>query len=327
MGALGGTIAMRSTGSGASPAESAHSLVAAVPGLAQVAQVDARTLLNVPSASLEIPTLLALVPELERACADGAAGVVLTLGTDTMEEVAYLFDLLWRRPEPLVLTGAMRPADAPSADGPANLLAAATVAVSREATDRGCLVVMNDEVHSARWVRKTHTSSTAAFTSPVTGPTGRVSEGRVHFHTARTRRNTLAAEPTSPLPRVGLVRLTLGAAPDLLEQAAGFYDGLVVEAFGAGHVASWWVEPLTRLAAGRPVVLASRTGAGPVLTETYDFPGAETGLLRSGLIPAGDLDGLKARILLTLTMMTTERVADVAQLFRQQTRPDMRMEP
>ena len=310
---------MRAGASGAHPVETAASLVQAVPALADVAEVCARTLLNLPSASLDIPTVLDLWPELERACDDGASGVVLTLGTDTLEEVAYLLDLVWQRPEPLVLTGAMRTADAPSSDGPANLLAAATAAASSAAARRGCLVVLNDEVHRARGVRKTHTTSPAAFTSPGAGPAGRVVEGRVIFHGPPPPRHPLALTRPAAPPRVGLVRLTLGDPPVLLDCLATTYDALVIEAFGAGHVPASWVEPLVKLAAEKPVVLASRVGAGQILTGTYDFPGAETGLLRAGLIPAGDLDGLKARILLTLTMMTVDRLDDVAEAFGKQT--------
>lgn len=315
VGALGGTIAMRSGTGGATPTETAESLVQTVPCLAQVAEVTSRTLRNLPSASLDIPTLLGVLPELEAACAEGAAGVVLTQGTDTLEEVAYLFDLVWGRSEPLVLTGAMRTADAVGADGPANLLAAVTVAASPDTAGRGCLVVMNDEVHHARQVRKMHTTSLGAFASPATGPVGRVTEGRVSFSSPPGRRRSLEVRPAATTPRVGLVRLALGDDTTGLEALGEAYDALVIEAFGAGHVPSWWTDALARLAAAKPVVLASRTGAGCGLTGTYDFAGAESGLLRSGLIPAGDLDGLKARILLTVSMMASDRHAGAVEIF------------
>jgi L-asparaginase len=301
---LGGTVAMTSQpGHGARPSLDAGALLDAVPGLQQVASIDATAWAAVPSASLTIEELLGLLNDLEKACESGAEGAVVTTGTDTMEEVGYLIDLLWCRAEPVVVTGAMRAADAAGADGPANLLSAVTVAASRDARDRGCLVVMNDEVHSARSVRKLHTTSTAAFGSPSTGPAGRVQEGRARFHVAASARCSLdRPRPDAPLPRVALLRVTLGDDIALLDCALERYDGLVVEAFGAGHVPTWWADPLIEAAGRMPVVLASRTGAGSLLECTYGFVGSEQHLLDGGLISAGSLDGPKARILLTLSL-------------------------
>ncbi|MGH3386216.1 MAG: asparaginase [Nocardioidaceae bacterium] len=323
---LGGTVAMASADTvggasggatgGAAPRLDAAALVAAVPALLDVASVDARSLCNIPSASLEVDQLLEYVDDLASTCRAGDHGVVVTLGTDTMEEVAYLFDLLWSRPEPLVLTGAMRPADAPGADGPANLLAAVTVAASPSAADRGVLVVMNDEIHAARSVGKRHTTSTAAFSSTAPGPVGRVHEGVAQFSTPPPHRDVLRLPATAKPPRVALVRMGLGDDTALLERAIEAYDGIVVEAFGGGHVPAWWTEPLITAAQRLPTVLASRTGSGPLLRSTYDFPGSERRLLASGLISAGILDGLKARILLTVALMVTRETHQLAQTFQ-----------
>lgn len=301
---LGGTVAMTADASltGVAPRLDAAALVDAVPALRALARVDARSLCTVPSASLEIGDLLGYLPALQQACESGSRGVVVTLGTDTMEEVAYLFDLVWDRPEPLVLTGAMRAADAPGADGPANLLAAVTVAVSPHAAGHGVLVVMGDEIHAARWVRKLHTSSPAAFGSPAAGPLGRVHEGTARLVSAPAERRVLPLPAATVPPRVALLRLSLGDDPTLLERAVQTYDGIVVEAYGGGHVPATWVAPLVTAARRLPVVLASRTGAGPLLHRSYDFPGSERELLAGGLLSAGQLDGLKARILLTILL-------------------------
>jgi L-asparaginase len=304
---LGGTIAM-TTGAGAGgarPTVDAATLVAAVPRLADVAAIDAASLLSLPSPSLDIVSLLRVITELDATCSAGADGVVVTTGTDSLEEVAYLFHLLWRRPEPLVVTGAMRTADAPSADGPANLLGAVTVAASAEARERGCLVVMNDEVHAADVVRKTHTTSVAAFQSPGRAPVGRVHEGAALLEPRVPRGRIFAVPPEPQVPAVGLVRVALGADTVLVERAVEVYDGLVVEAMGGGHVPSWWEEVLVDAAARVPVVLASRTGEGSALTSTYGFVGSERPLLDAGLLPAGSLDGLKARVLLTVALMSS----------------------
>lgn len=313
---LGGTVAMTSTDTGgATPSVGAADLVDAVHGLTAVATIRTSALSAVPSASLDIAGVLAMVPALESACRDGADGVVVTTGTDTLEEVAYLLDLVWRSTVPLVLTGAMRTADAPGADGPANVLAAVTVAASPAARARGCLVALNDEVHAADAVRKLHTSSPAAFASPSTGPAGRVHEGRVLLMPSAQRMPALRVEPGRVVPRVALVRIALGDDATLLVAALERFDGIVVEALGGGHVPRWWVDPLLDAAARMPVVLASRTGAGPLLERTYGFVGAERQLLEGGLLSAGTLDGLKARILLTLAMMSGRNRADQDRLF------------
>jgi L-asparaginase len=294
---LGGTIAMTATpGGGAAPALSAGDLVAAVPGAAalglDLALVDVA---NVPSASLRPADIVALSRRISDLLSGGADGVVVTQGTDTLEECAYLLDLLHERPEPVVVTGAMRPALVAGADGPANLLAALTVAADPGARGRGVLVTFADDIHAAARVRKTHTTSVAAFVSAPGGPVGQVVEGRVRFFGPGGRRIRLPRPDGAVLPRVPLIVAALGAdAPDRDLEA----DGLVVAALGAGHLPDWWAEPLAGLAGRMPVVLASRTLAGPVLTGTYSYPGSERDLIRRALIPAGLLDPAKARILL-----------------------------
>lgn len=314
---LGGTVAMTtSTDSapGAVPTLDADGLVAALPQLAEIASIDAASLASVPGASLTLEDLLTHLKDLEAACAAGADGIVITTGTDTMEEVGYLFDLLWGGPEPIVLTGAMRTADTPGADGPANLFAAVTVAAAPAARGRGSMVVMNDEVHQARAVRKTHTSSPAAFQSLDGGPIGRVHEGVAMLGPPAPRLDAFALPDVSQLPRVALVRVALGDDTRILERAATEYDGVVVESTGGGHVPSWWVAPLLAAAERIPVVLASRTGSGPMLRDTYGFTGSERQLLNGGLVSAGVLDGLKARILLVVALMTTSDPIELAEI-------------
>src|SRR4051812_40439032 len=167
-------------GGGVVPSLSAADLVGAVPALAEVADVAADTLKTTPGAWL-LPTDLVDVAAWAGERSASADGVVVVQGTDTIEETAYLLDLYWDRPEPLVVTGAMRSAGAPGADGPANLLGAVTVAGSAASRDRGVLVVLNDEVHAAARMRKTDTMLVQAFGSAPFGPVGRVHERRVTY--------------------------------------------------------------------------------------------------------------------------------------------------
>nr|BFE71756.1 hypothetical protein GCM10020092_050570 [Actinoplanes digitatis] len=210
----------------------------------------------------------------------------------------------------------MRSATAASADGPANLLAALRVAASPSARRLGCLVVFADEIHAARYVRKTHASSLTAFTSRP-GPIGYVAEDEAHI----LLRPEPGPKPTivdqDRLPRVAVVPAILSDDGHLLGTVAERVDGLVVAAFGVGHVPAAWVPTLAETAARIPVVLASRTGAGSVHTNTYGFPGSEKDLLARGLISASALDPYKARILLSLLLAGNASRADIATAFTQ----------
>ncbi len=285
--ALGGTIAMShgDTTPGVVPTLTAEDLVAAVPSLRDGISVQARTLVNRPSAALTVSDLLALLDEAGSAVSDGAQGVVVTQGTDNLEETSFLLDLLWRHSEPLVITGAMRGPTLPGADGPANLAAAVAVAIDPASRDAGVLVVMNDQVHAARYVRKEHSHSPAAFVSPAAGPLGSVKEGRVVLRAGPQRRAPRLDPPSGPIARVALIEATFDDGGDLLsERVTAPYDGVVVAAFGAGHLSEQAAEAAIALAATKPVVLASRCGAGGPLRGTYGFLGSETHLLAGGLI-------------------------------------------
>lgn len=240
---------------------------------------------------------------ISKTIAEGAQGVVVTQGTDTIEESAFYLDVLHQTSAPIVVTGAMRNPTMVGADGPANLLAAIEVAASPSAMNLGCLVVMNDEVHAARQVQKTHANSTAAFRSPETGPVGRIVEDRFILNSTPVGRVSLRMDPPADrLPVVKLYVAMLGDDGSELDSIPLLAQGLVVAGFGGGHVHPDAVERLERVAEKIPVILTSRTGAGVALRSTYDFPGSEYDLLARGLINGGSLDPLKARILLTLLL-------------------------
>jgi L-asparaginase len=302
--ALGGTIAapVDASGRGATLGIDAAGLVAAIPELAAVATVSPTTFRTTMSAALLFEDVLELAARIEAEADAGANGIVITMGTDSLEEVAYALELIVTTTIPVVVTGAMRNAGRPGADGPANLLAALRVAASPAANDLGVLVVLEDEVHLARAVRKMHTSSPHAFASPGLGPVGWVTEDRVRVVLVpRAPRDRVA--PSGQVPAVALVRLSLGDDGRMLGALTSLgYVGAVIEVFGAGHVGAGLMPALRALAEEMPVVFASRTGAGELYRETGAFPGSERDLQNAGLIPAGALDGLKARILLALLL-------------------------
>jgi L-asparaginase len=294
---LGGTIAMTAGDDGTvAPALTGEQLVSAVPQIGDLGvSLEVVSFRQKPGASLTFDDLFALSDAISSAVTHGATGVVVTQGTDTIEETAYFLDLRHRHQVPVVVTGAMRNPSMAGADGPANLLAALQTAAAQHSPHR-CLVVFADEIHAASRVSKIHSTSVAAFASDI-GPIGHVTEGRVTYHgNARVAPSVVEAKVRSV--RTGLITAALGDDVGMLEAAGGLLDGLVIAGFGAGHVPADWAETLEKLADRIPVVLTTRTGRGPVLTSTYGFPGSETDLLSRGLICGTTLNPVKAKVLL-----------------------------
>lgn len=303
---LGGTIAMMPSDpdGAARPALSAEDLLAAVPQL-DGTDVDIQTLsfASKPGASLTLDDIDSLATRLRAMAGEGAVdGIVVTQGTDTLEETAYLLSLLYAEQAPLVVTGAMRAPRLAGADGPANLLAAVTVAASPNARGLGVLVVFNDQVFDPARVRKSHSTSTSAFTAPDTGALGIVAEGALRLLAVPAHKPRPLAATLDRPARVALYPATLGDDGTLLEVLVNQVDGMVIAGFGVGHVPETWVPVLAEAAQRIPVVLASRTGAGTTLTHAYGFDGSEKDLLSRGLIGAGHLDPYKARHLLTVLL-------------------------
>ncbi len=299
---LGGTISMSSDdGAGVRPTLGADDLIAAVPGL-DAADVDltGETIAREQSGSLTPAHLLEV---LQRASASDADGFVLVQGTDTLEESAYLLDLLWDDGRAFAVTGAMRNPTMAGADGAANMLAAIRVAASDAARGLGVVAVFADEIHAARSVTKGDTSSLTTFVSPDCGPIGRVLEGHTHlFH--RPARLSALPRPDAVDAEVPVLTVALGQSARALDAVSAGADALVIAGLGAGHVPGWWAESVGHIAARIPVIMTSRTFSGPALVETYGAVGAEVDLQRRGVVMGGYLRATQVR-LLVMTMLAT----------------------
>ncbi|MHB1681442.1 MAG: asparaginase [Bacilli bacterium] len=258
---------------------------------------------QVMSESLTWSHLQKLVAAIKEADNDpDIIGIVISHGTDTMEEVAYLLDLVGPWSKPVVLTGAMRQRALPSADGEANLLDAVEVAIHPESVGRGVCVVMNQEIHAARFVSKEHSTGVNAFQSPGRGPVGSVVEGRVCYHWLLPQRERFYAFPPV-MPTVELIRLGLVPSPLLLRACLhASVQGVVIEGFGAAHIADFLLPELQALVTADVWVwVVPRTTAGGPLLSTYTYPGSEGDLLSSG-IQVADGPGVKARLRMMLEL-------------------------
>jgi L-asparaginase len=302
----GGTIAMTTSADGGIvPALSGDDLVRAVPQLTDIADLDVHSFAMKPGTSLTLEELSQIADLIDSRLADGYAGAVVVQGTDTIEETAFVFDVLVASDKPVVVTGAMRGATAAGADGPANLVAAVTVAASSQAMHLGTVVVLNDEVHAARFVQKSHTASTAAFTSPGFGPLGRVIEGVFERYANVTRTPSLMRPDQDKVTdaAVAIIKVPLGDDGRLLQVLPELgYRGAVIEAMGAGHLPAHFADKLSDLVKHMPVVLATRVPAGRIFKATYGFTGSEIDLLARGLIHGGNISSVKACLLLRLLL-------------------------
>ncbi|MEM6414839.1 MAG: asparaginase [Pseudomonadota bacterium] len=312
---LGGTVSMTSDANASvRPTLGAQQIIDGISLSSDEIDLFAEDFLKLPSASLSLNDVISLAKRIDDLADEGASGIVVTQGTDTLEEVAFGLSLLLGQRIPVALSGAMRNPSQLGADGPANIAAALKWVTSSAAANTGVTVVMDDEVHAARHVQKMHTHRIRSFASPGPGPIGAIVEGTPHMWTTeKTASYRLPSlnDDVHAAP-VLIVQVALGDTPVLLENAEALgYRGIVINGMGAGHVPSEWVPVIERVAARLPVILASRIHEGPVLSSTYGFSGSEKDLLERGVISAQDLNGLKARILLSFALATHDDKDDL----------------
>jgi L-asparaginase len=291
--AAGGTISMQ--GEHAVPTLDAAGLIAAIPELARFGDLAAENVLGLPGPQISLEQGLELVRQAIKAAARGE-GVVITTGTDTLEELAMLCALLHDAEAPIVFTGANRPASAPGADGPANLLDAVALAAAPAAAGLGTVVVFGGEILAATTARKVESTGPSAFAAPVAGPIGRVVEGRVWLNARPLR--AAALQPQTIDFAVPIVIAALGESGELLRAAAQPADGLVVEAFGAGHVTPGMLRALRDVTPRVPVVITVAPERGSMMHATYGFEGSERDVRASGAVCAPFLSARAARIAL-----------------------------
>lgn len=315
--ATGGTIA----GKGDNPLQTMgyragqlgiEEITATIPGLSSYARIEGEQFVNIPSSAL-VPddwrNLALRINTIFQEQTD-VDGVVVTHGTDTLEETAYFLSLVVKSAKPVVVVGSMRPATAISPDGPMNLLNAVRVASSRKSIGFGVLVVMNDEIYAARDVTKTNANRLDTFRSYDLGALGSIDNGEVAFYHRPLRKlgpeTEFSLDTVSTLPRVDIVPGYVGA-DDVLVNAllAAKAEGLVLAGTGAGHISPSGEQALrVAFEAGTLIVRASRTGTGRILqTRADDF------------IAADNLSPQKARILLMLALTKTKDKAEIQRMF------------
>jgi L-asparaginase len=313
----GGTISMRFDPAigAAVPALSGREILDSVPGAGEIAEVEIIDFGRLPGPHMTLPQMMRLSLEVGEALSrEDVDGVVVTHGTDTIEETAYLLDLTIASEKPVVFVGAMRNSSEVGWDGPSNLLTAIRVATSQAARGLGTLVAMNETVMAAAEVIKTHTESFDAFQSPEFGPLGVVDKGDVIIRRAPARRDRINASRV--VEPVYLIKMAAGMDSTLIDASVGAgARGIVIEGTGRGNVPPQTVPGINRAIERQiPVVLVSRCLRGRVY-ESYGYEGGGKHLRRLGLIFADFLTGPKARIKLSLALSLSNDPADLRDTF------------
>lgn len=281
----------------------------------QYAQIDELNPFNVPSPHMTIQHVKQLKDIILEAVSNKYYdGFVITHGTDTLEETAFLLDLILGIEQPVVITGAMRSSNEIGSDGLYNYISAIRVASDEKARHKGVMVVFNDEIHTARNVTKTHTSNTNTFQSPNHGPLGVLTKDRVQFHHMPYRQQAL--ENVNDKLNVPLVKAYMGMPGDIFS----FYsregiDGMVIEALGQGNMPPSALEGIQQLVSlNIPIVLVSRSFNG-IVSPTYAYDGGGYQLAQQGFIFSNGLNGPKARLKLLVALSNNLDKAEIKSYF------------
>jgi len=299
----GGTISMElDAKTGGVMLSAANPLALEIDNIKQFANIIEVEAFNLPSPHITPERMLELEELISRLTKnDSFDGIVITHGTDTLEETAYFLELSTNFNFPIVLTGAMRSSNEIGSDGVYNLMSAVRVAAADDANDKGVLVVLNDEIHTATNVTKTHSSSVSTFQSPQYGPIGIVTKSAIHFHHAPLSRTYLPVGSINK--KVAMFKIYAGMESDLLVSISSLgYDGVVLEGLGQGNVPPDLVVGIRRLLSeGLPVILVSRCFNG-IAQDIYAYEGGGKMLKDMGVRFEHGLSGQKARLKLLLEL-------------------------
>lgn len=314
----GGTIAMRidpNVGA-AIPSLSSDELIGDVKAHIKGTQIIEKELFNIPSGHItpvEMKQIRNCV--LEALNDKDNVGVIVTHGTDTLEETAYYLDITIDNEKPIVCTGAMRNASELGYDGELNLTASIATILNEESKGLGTLVVMNNEVHSAAQVTKTNTLSVNTFKSPELGPLGIIDNDEVLYYRKEKSVKKIITDDLEP--KVGLIKMAAGVEGDIIDfYIDNGYKGLVIEALGRGNVPPKTLPAINRaLDKNIPIVLVSRCSTGRVLG-SYGYLGGGKGLFESGIINGGYLPGHKARIALMALIASNKSKEEMSEFFK-----------
>ncbi len=318
--ATGGTIAGKSISSTQAGYTSGQldigGLLQAVPNLEQLASITGEQVSNIGSQDMSFEIMTGLAVRINDILSDKETdGVVVTHGTDTMEETAFFLNLTVNSAKPVVLTGAMRPSTAISADGPLNLFNAVAVAADPDAREKGVLVVMNDRIHGAHSLTKTNTTSVETFLSPVNGLMGTVIYGKVRFFRGPFRKHTFISEFKPdyplPLPRVDIIYACADMPSDLIESSVSRgARGIVIAGDGNGNMNQDSIKTAAGLSQkGIFIVRASRVPTGTVSRNVEVDDDA------CGFIVSDELNPAKARILLMLALLKKRSKQEIQTLY------------
>lgn len=303
----GGTIAMsEDQQTGTVSTSSTHPLVKDQVFLKKYANVEEEIMFYLPSPYITPQHMLEIGNYIQHRL-DEFDGVVITHGTDTLEETAYFLDLYVQTKKPIVITGAMRSSNEIGSDGLYNLICAIRVATSTESNEKGVLVVMNDEIHTATYVTKTATSNVATFQSPQFGPIGMITKQSIYYYHKWIAYEKYHIEQITK--QVPLLKAYAGMDQTVVDAVlSANVDGLVIEGFGQGNVPPSIVDSLDQLIQKQiPVVLVSRSYKG-IVQPTYAYRGGGKQLHQMGVIFAKRLSGPKARIKLLMALESTDNI-------------------
>ncbi|HNW46305.1 MAG TPA: asparaginase [Thermotogota bacterium] len=311
----GGTIAMKKLPAGVDITPEGNQEIMELEGLTNLAQVKMVEFANLPSPHMSPQLMWQLSRRIQGLVdRDEVDGIVVTHGTDTLEETAYFLDITVLTKKPIVLTAAMRNINELGTDGPRNIFSSIRVACSTQAIGAGAVVCLNDEIHAAREVNKTYTSNVATFESPGFGPLGIVDEDGVFFFRKSTVRYHI---PTTKIePHVALLKTYTGDLGEFIDYAVDKgYKGIVLEGFGRGNVPDTIINSLkTAIQHQVAVVLVSRAYKGRVL-DIYSYEGGGAYLKKMGVILAHEQTGQKARIKLMVVLGKTSHIEEIRGYF------------